>query len=72
MDSLFYTIHFIRGGQNFARGGGALATPLCVRVWEVRHGSGLVLAVGFLFDLDIFLKIFFNFSPDFFNFQIVY
>jgi hypothetical protein len=36
-------------------------------------GCGLVLAAGFLFDLEIFLKIFLEFfPPTFFNSQIVY
>jgi hypothetical protein len=39
---------------------------------ETRSGPGLVLAVGFLFDLEIFLKMFLIFPPDFFSSQIVY
>ena len=39
---------------------------------ETRSGPALVLAFGFLFDLEIFLKIFLIFPPDFFNSQIVY
>jgi hypothetical protein len=35
-------------------------------------GSGLVLGNGFLFDLEIFLKIFQKFPPKLFYSQIVY
>jgi hypothetical protein len=48
------------------------AKALCVCV-QNEVGCGLVLAAGFLFDLEIFLKIFLEFfPPTFFNSQIVY